>query len=443
MGGTGEAAWVEIAARGPLRGAPSLPGDKSISHRALIVAAIADGTSRISGLNPGADVAATLAGLRAMGVAIDESGGMWRVHGLGRGGFTSPAAPIDCANSGTTARLLMGLAAGQGVDAGFTGDASLQRRPMTALIAPLRALGAHVEAAPGEQLPLLVRGTTEPEALVHRLDAPSAQVKTALLLASLEAAGVTAVIEPAATRDHGERMLARFGARIRTESEGDARQILLTGRARLEARDIRIPTDPSAAAFLAVAASIVPGSAITMACVGINAMRTGLTDTLQLMGAALWMRDRRDLDGEPVADLAVRQAPLRAVDVPAVMAPAMIDEYPAFFVAAAFADGTSRAHGLGALRHKESDRLVAMAEALRAIGARVTVEGDDIAIEGTGGAPLAGGADVETGDHRVAMALAVAGMNCRAPIRVRGMETAAISFPGFVGTIGLVRGPLA
>jgi 3-phosphoshikimate 1-carboxyvinyltransferase len=403
----------------------TVPGDKSISHRALMLAALAVGESRIEGLNLGRDVAATIAALGAMGARIERQvDGAWSVHGVGVGGLLQPAAPLELGNSGTSARLLMGLVAAHPIRAEFTGDASLQRRPMGRVAAPLRAIGARIL---GETLPLTIEGHYPLVPARHRLDIPSAQVKSALLLAALNPPGVSEVIEPVPTRDHLERLLALFGADLAI----DGARIALRGEAELRPRHIRIPGDPSAAAFLTVAALILPGAAIRIEGVGVNPLRMGLYDALREMGGAIAFSNPREASNEPVADIEVRHSALAAIDLPAEIAPRMIDEYPIFCVAAAFARGTTRMRGLAELRLKESDRIAAMAP-LGAPG-----EGDDLIVEGTGGAPLAGGFTVEARrDHRVAMAYAVAGLHSRLPIGVAGMEIADTSFPGYLAALG-------
>jgi len=406
-----------------LKGSVQVPGDKSISHRALILAALAVGRSRIEGLNQGSDVGATIAALKAMGARIGRERGAWRVDGVGTGGLLQPDAPLAMGNSATSARLLMGLVASQAIRAQFTGDASLSRRPMDRVAIPLRRIGARVA---GGFLPLIVEGVCPAIPTSHRLEIPSAQVKSALLLAGLNTPGVTQVIEAAPTRDHLERLLRRFGARI----ESDGARIALTGEADLKPQHILIPGDASAAAFLAVAALIVPGSEIRIEGVGVNPARTGLFDILRDMGAGLAFSNERELCGEPVADLDVRHSSLTGIDVPGEIAPRTIDEYPILTVAAAFARGRTRMRGLSELRLKESDRIAAMAP----LGARA--EGDALIVEGSGGAPLAGGMTIEArGDHRVAMAFAVAGLNSIEPIGVAGMESADTSFPGFAAAI--------
>jgi 3-phosphoshikimate 1-carboxyvinyltransferase len=417
-----------------------MPGDKSISHRALLVAAMARGTSRIEGLGQGRDVLSTAAALRAMGVAVERGAdGAWSVHGTGH--LLQPSRALDMGNSGTSARLLMGLIASHPITATLVGDASLSRRPMRRAIAPLARLGARIHAAPGGRLPLTLSGACPALALEHRLEIASAQVKTALLLAGLGTPGVTRIVEPVRTRDHGERMLRLFGAELDIDEGQGERRIAIRGEVELSPRKLSIPGDPSAAAFLAVAALLVPGSDLFLPGICVNPGRIGLFHLLQAMGGDLAFSNPRELDGEPVADLRVRHAPLAGIDVPPEAAPAMIDEYPIFFVAAAFACGTSRARGLAELRVKESDRLSAMARGLAAIGARVEESEDSLTIHGTGGAPLPGGASIASRlDHRIAMAFAVAGLRCRDAIGIDDMSPVETSFPGFATLLeGLTR----
>jgi 3-phosphoshikimate 1-carboxyvinyltransferase len=425
---------------GPLRGTAALPGDKSISHRALMLAAMALGRSRISGLSEGSDVHSTAAALRAMGVGIERDGEDWTVDGVGTGCLLQPDRALDMGNSGTSTRLLMGLIASHPVSAMFTGDSSLCRRPMDRVIGPLARIGAELAASPGGRLPLAVRGLCPAVPGTHRLSVASAQVKSALLLAALNIPGVTNVIEPVPTRDHSERLLARFGAQIEVREEASGRRISLAGEAELKPQHISIPGDASSAAFLIVAASIVPGSEVRLEGVGVNRMRTGLIGLLREMGGDIRIDGEREQDGEPVADILVRHSKLRGIDVRPEIAPSMIDEFPAFFIAAAFAEGTSRTRGLGELRIKESDRIGAMAEGLRAIGVAVEEKGDGLAIEGSGGAPLAGGATIEPRlDHRVAMSFAVAGLHSRAPVGIDDMRPVATSFPDFEATLRGLR----
>jgi len=429
---------MEFGPAGPLRGTVRVPGDKSISHRALMFSALAAGRSRILGLSRGEDAAATARAMQAMGALVHWQGdGSVEVDGVGAGALLQPETALDMGNSGTSARLLMGLVATHPIQATFVGDASLSRRPMERVAAPLRRTGAEFLASPGGTLPLTVRGLAPAVPLHTRLEVASAQVKSALLLAGLNTPGVTRVIEPVATRDHSERMLKLFGAELTVEGD----EIALRGETELRPQNLLVPGDPSAAAFLAVAASIVPGSDILIENVGINPHRTGLYKVLAEMGADIVFENRREASGEPVADLRVRHAPLRGVHVPPELAPSMIDEYPIFFIAAAFAQGRSTAAGLHELRVKESDRLGAMAEGLRAIGADAAEAQDSIAIHGTAGEPLPGGATVATHlDHRIAMSFAVAALGSRAAIALDDFAPVQTSFPGFAETLALLGG---
>jgi len=431
-----------INRRAPLRGTITVPGDKSISHRALMFASLAVGTSRIEGLLEGEDVLATAAALRAMGATIVRGDdGVWTVDGVGVGGLLQPQQALDMGNSGTSTRLLMGLVASSPVTATFIGDASLSRRPMQRVIAPLAQMGADISASPGGTLPLMVRGLCPAVPITYTLPVASAQVKSAVLLAGLNTPGITRVLEPVPTRDHSERMLAGFGARLTVGETPDGRLIAITGEAELRPQQIVVPGDPSSAAFFMVAASIVEGSAIVIGNVGLNPTRTGLITALRLMGADIIEAQPRIVGGEPVADLIVRHAPLKAIDVPPELAPSMIDEYPALFVAAAFADGRTVARGAEELRVKESDRIAAMARALTAIGATVEEFPDGLAITGSGGARLAGGTTIATQlDHRIAMSLAIAALNCHAPVTLDDAAPIATSFPGFLELLdGLTR----
>jgi 3-phosphoshikimate 1-carboxyvinyltransferase len=421
----------------PLRGTARVPGDKSISHRALMLAAMARGTSRIAGLSEGEDVRATATALRAMGVRIGREGNGWSVDGVGTGCLLQPGGALDMGNSGTSTRLLMGLVASHPITATFTGDASLSRRPMTRVVDPLRRLGATIDASPGGRLPLMVRGLSPAIPLTHRMNVASAQVKSAILLAGLNIPGISRVIEPVPTRDHSERMLKAFGADLRIEGE----EIFLRGEAELIAQRVAIPADPSAAAFPLAAALIVPGSQVRVEGVGMNPGRAGLFLVLREMGADLVIENEREEGGEPVADITARHSALRGVDVPPSIGPSMIDEFPILFVAAAFAEGTTRTTGLDELRVKESDRLAVMAEGLRAIGAHMEEQPDGLILHGTGGDPLPGGGRIDPRlDHRIAMSFAVAGLACAAPVTVADMSPADTSFPGFETMLeGLTR----
>ena len=432
---------MRFTASPPLRGTVRVPGDKSISHRALMLSALAVGESRIEGLLEGEDVLATAAAMRTMGAEVERcASGVWRVHGVGVGGLLQPQGALDMGNSGTSTRLLMGLIASHPITAAFTGDASLSRRPMERVIEPLSRMGAEFTASPGDRLPLMVRGLCPAVPIEYRLPVASAQVKSAVLLAGLNAPGITRVIEPVATRDHSERMLRGFGAELTVEHLDDTRIISIRGEAELRPQRIVVPGDPSSAAFPAVAALLVPGSAVTIANVGLNPTRAGLFDVLKAMGADILLKDEREVGGEPVADLVVRHSSLRGVDVPPEIVPSMIDEFPILFVAAAFAEGRTVTRGLDELRVKESDRLATMADGLRAIGARVEERADGLVIDGSGGVPLAGGATVAAHhDHRVAMSFAVAGLAARAAVEIDDMAPVSTSFPGFTAMIAGLR----
>jgi len=425
------------SARGPLRGTVVVPGDKSISHRALMFSALAVGESRIEGLLEGEDVLATAAAMRAMGAEVERGGdGVWRVHGVGVGGLLQPAQALDMGNSGTSTRLLMGLVASHAITATFTGDASLSGRPMGRVIEPLGRMGADITASPGGRLPLMVRGMCPAIPIAYTLPVASAQVKSAVLLAGLNTPGITRVIEPVPTRDHSERMLQGFGADLTVEETPQGRIISIRGEAELKPQHIIVPGDPSSAGFWMVAASIVPGSEILIANVCMNPTRTGLITALRMMGADIAEAQPRIVGGEPVADLIVRHAPLKAITVPADLAPSMIDEYPILFVAAALAEGRTVARGAHELRVKESDRIAVMAEALTAIGVTVEEHEDGLTIQGSGGAPLAGGAQVASKlDHRIAMSMAVAGLAARAPVSVDDVAPVATSYPNFFPTL--------
>jgi 3-phosphoshikimate 1-carboxyvinyltransferase len=419
---------------GPLRGTLKVPGDKSISHRALMLSALAVGTSNISGLLEGEDVLATAAAMRAMGAHIKRNGeGIWTVHGVGVGGLMQPSGALDMGNSGTSTRLLMGLVASHRLTATFIGDASLSKRPMGRVIDPLSQMGAEFTASPGGMLPLMVRGLVPAIPISYRLPVASAQVKSAVLLAGLNIAGITEVIEPVPTRDHSERMLRGFGADLTVDVGADGvRHIRLMGEAELQPQQIEVPGDPSSAAFFVVAALITPGSEVTVTHVGMNPTRTGIYKMLQAMGADLTYSNEREVGGEPVADITARHSVLRSIDVPPEVAPSMIDEFPVFFVAASMAQGRTTTSGLDELRVKESDRLALMATGLKAIGAQVEEREDGLIINGSGGEPLEGGATVTSAlDHRIAMSFAVAGQNCYHAVTVDDVSPIATSFPTF------------
>jgi 3-phosphoshikimate 1-carboxyvinyltransferase len=423
-----------FTAGGPLKGRIRVPGDKSISHRALMLSALAVGESRITGLLEGEDVLATAAAMRAMGATAERTGpGCWTVHGVGVGALLQPRAALDMGNSGTSTRLLMGLVASHPITATFTGDASLSRRPMKRVIDPLALMGADVTASPDGTLPLMLRGAAPAVPITYRLPVPSAQVKSAVLLAGLNTPGITTVIEPVPTRDHSERMLAGFGAELTIDGEADgARVIRIRGEADLRPQRLEVPGDPSSAAFFIVAALLAPGSELVIENVGLNATRAGLIAVLRQMGGTIEAQNPREVGGEPVADLLVRHSLLRGTEVDPALAPSMIDEFPILFVAAALAEGRTVTRGLDELRVKESDRLAVMATALSAIGARVEERADGLVIEGTGGAPLAGGGPIATHlDHRIAMSMAVAGLASKAGVEVDDTRPIATSFPAF------------
>jgi 3-phosphoshikimate 1-carboxyvinyltransferase len=416
---------------GPLTGRIRVPGDKSISHRSLMFGALAVGETRVTGLLEGEDVMATAAALRAMGATIArEAEGTWSIHGVGVGGLLQPLAPLDMGNSGTSTRLLMGLVASHPITAQFVGDASLSKRPMRRVTEPLGLMGADFS---GETLPLTERGLCPAVPIAYRLPVASAQVKSAVLLAGLNTAGITTVIEPVPTRDHTERMLRGFGADLWVEVENGERVIRLRGEADLEPQTIEVPGDPSSAAFFAVAGLVVPGSDLVIENVGLNPTRAGLYEVLRQMGGRIEELDRREVGGEPVADLRVRHSPLTGIEVDPALAPSMIDEFPVLFVAAALAQGRTTTSGLDELRVKESDRLAAMASALTGAGARVEEREDGLVIDGTGGERLPGGdAPVTTHlDHRIAMSMAVAGLASRAGVEVDDTSPIATSFPQF------------
>ncbi|MFQ5958874.1 MAG: 3-phosphoshikimate 1-carboxyvinyltransferase [Alphaproteobacteria bacterium] len=419
---------------GPLSGEARVPGDKSISHRALMLGALAVGESEIRGLLEGDDVLRTARALRALGAEVERGGdGAWRVQGCGVGGLAEPAATLDMGNAGTGARLLMGIVAAHPITCQFTGDESLCARPMGRVTEPLERMGARFVARSGCRLPLTVIGAASPLPIAYRLPVPSAQVKSAVLLAGLNAPGETSVIEPEPTRDHSERLLAHFGADVRIEKGDDgARVVTIVGQPELTGRAVAVPGDPSSAAFLVVAALVVPGSAIIVRGVGVNPLRTGIFATLREMGADLTFADEREESGEPVADIVVRAGSLRGVEVPAERAPTMIDEYPVLAVAAACAEGETVMRGLAELRVKESDRLAAIAAALAASGVAVEAGDDDLIVTGCAGSPPGGGRIETRLDHRIAMASLVLGMAAKKPVAVDDTAPIATSFPGFI-----------
>jgi 3-phosphoshikimate 1-carboxyvinyltransferase len=420
---------------GPLHGAVRPPGDKSISHRALMIGAVAVGQTRITGLLEGADVLATAEALRRLGAEVTQTGeGAWSVWGRGVGGLAEPSQVLDLGNSGTAARLLMGLAATHPFTSFFTGDRSLNRRPMARVTEPLTQMGAQVRSRSGGRLPLALIGAAEPVPIRYAPPVASAQVKSAVLFAGLNAPGETTVIEPAPTRDHSERMLRHFGAELRVSDGAEGREVTVVGYPELEARGVAVPADPSSAAFAAVAALIVPDSEVHLLGVATNPGRTGLYETLREMGADIDLENVFEEGAEPVADLAVKASALRGVTVPAARAPSMIDEYPVLAVAAAYATGTTVFEGVGELRVKESDRLAAITEGLRACGVAAEAGEDRLAIEGCGGpppGPKPGTAIATHDDHRIAMAFLVMGMAAQRSVTVDDGAMIDTSFPGF------------
>ena len=422
---TNSLTWVSSRA-GRLHGEIRVPGDKSISHRAVMFASLADGVSHISGFLEGEDTRATARAFAQMGVRIDTPSASERVvYGVGIDGLKVPSAPIDCGNAGTGMRLLAGLLAGQKFDTTLIGDESLSKRPMRRVIDPLAKMGARIDSNEGGLPPLRVSGASALHGIDYTLPVASAQVKSALLLAGLYASGETRVHEPHPTRDYTERMLRAFGYPIEF-SEGEA---ALSGGHRLRATDVVVPADFSSAAFFMVAASITPGSELTLRDVGMNPRRTGLLQALRLMGADIREENAREAGGEAIADLVVRYTPLHGIDVPVELVPDMIDEFPALFVAAAAAKGTTRVTGAAELRVKESDRIAVMAKGLRALGAHIEETPDGAIIEG---GPLHAGEADSAGDHRCAMSFCVAGLVADGPVRVLDCANVATSFPGFV-----------
>lgn len=418
-----------------LAGSVTVPGDKSISHRSLMLSALAVGESRVEGLLEGEDVLATAAAMRAMGATIErDDDGVWHIHGVGVGGLLQPETALDMGNSGTSTRLLMGLLASHDLTATFVGDASLSKRPMARVTDPLSRIGASFTTSPGDRLPLTMKGACPAVPLDYTLPVASAQVKSAILLAGLNTPGITRVVEPIPTRDHSERMLKGFGADLNVETQADGTRIItLVGEAELKPQNIVVPGDPSSAAFPMVAALLVPGSQATIANVGLNGTRAGLIDLLREMGGSIEVVNAREVGGEPVGDLIVTASALKGVEPDPARAPSMIDEYPIAFIAAAFAQGRSIFRGLDELRVKESDRIATMAQGLRAIGVTVEELEDGIIIEGSGGALLRGGGPIATKlDHRIAMSFAVAGLISKDGVTIDDMRPVATSFPTFL-----------
>jgi 3-phosphoshikimate 1-carboxyvinyltransferase len=425
---------LESRASGPLTGKVRVPGDKSISHRALILGALAVGETRISGLLEGEDVLNTAKSMQTLGAKVERTGDFaWSVRGVGVAGFAQPQAPLDFGNSGTGCRLVMGAVAGCPISAVFDGDASLRSRPMRRIVDPLELMGARVVASgEGGRLPLTLQGARDPLPILYRTPVASAQIKSAVLLAGLAAPGITTVIETEASRDHTELMLKHFGAQIVSTKEGaHGRKVALTGQPELHGAGVVVPADPSSAAFPIVAALIVEGSDLVLSDVMTNPLRTGLFTTLREMGASIEESQVRGDAGEPMAQFRVRASKLRGVEVPPERAPSMIDEYLVLAVAAAFAEGTTIMRGLQELRVKESDRLEATAAMLRVNGVKVEIVGDDLIVEGKGHVP--GGGMVATHmDHRIAMSALVMGLASDKPVKVDDTAFIATSFPDFI-----------
>ena len=418
---------------GALSGTALIPGDKSISHRALILGALAVGRTHVTGLLEGQDVLDTAKAMQAFGATVERLGpGEWIVDGVGVGGFAEPAGVIDCGNSGTGVRLIMGAMATTPITATFTGDASLSKRPMRRITDPISLFGAEITSREGGLLPVTIKGAEEAVPVTYSTPVASAQIKSAVLLAGLNAPGQTVVIEAEPTRDHSERMLAGFGASITTETTDEGRVITLTGQPELRAQSVAVPRDPSSAAFPVAAALIVPGSEIRVNGISRNPTRDGLYVTLAEMGADLAWENDREEGGEPVADLVVRHSALKGVTVPAERAASMIDEFPILSVIAAMAEGDTVMNGVAELRVKESDRIDAMAKGLRLNGVEVEETRDSMTVRGQGRIP-GGGAPVETHlDHRIAMSFLVAGLAAEAPVTVDDGAAIATSFPDFV-----------
>ena len=434
MPGHAEPKPMRAEASGPLEGRAEVPGDKSISHRALILGALAVGETRITGLLEGQDVLDTGRAMRAFGAEVERTGsGAWRVAGVGVGGFLGPADVIDHGNSGTGVRLVMGAMATTDITATFTGDASLRGRPMGRITEPLALFGAEARGRRGGKLPITLTGATNPMPVHYTPPVASAQVKSAVLLAGLNAPGETVVIEKAATRDHTERMLRGFGAQVRSETTPEGRMITLAGQPELVAQTVAVPRDPSSAAFPVAAALMVEGSDVLVPCIGLNPTRAGIYTTLVEMGADLGLERRREEGGEPVADLRVRFGALKGIEVPPERAPSMIDEYPILAALAATAEGMTVMHGVRELRVKESDRLDAMARGLEACGVKIEEGNDYLIVHGRGPGGVPGGATVASRlDHRIAMAFLCLGLAARAPIGIDDAATISTSFPGFV-----------
>jgi len=416
-----------------LTGNIRVPGDKSISHRALMFGALAIGRSQVTGLLEGEDVLRTAEAMRQLGATVTrDDNGTWAIDGVGIGGFAEPNDVINMGNAGTGARLLMGLIATHPISATFTGDASLRSRPMKRVTTPLSLFGATFMGREGGRLPLTMTGNSSPRPVTYTVPVASAQVKSAVLLAGLNTPGITTVIEPVATRDHTERMLTGFGAEVTvTEDEAGIRTINLTGQPDLKPCDISVPADPSSAAFPTIAALLIPGSEIVLTNVCVNPLRFGLFETLLEMNADITLENQREIAGEPVADIRVKASHLNSISVPAERAPSMIDEFPILGVAAACAKGTTRFHGVEELRVKESNRFDAIVNGLKACGVDVSADGDDIVINGSETAPKGGATIAANLDHRIAMAYLVLGAVSQMPITIDDIRSVDTSFPGF------------
>ena len=417
---------IVVSPGGRLAGRMRVPGDKSISHRAVMLGAIAEGHTRVQGFLDGADCLATRDAFRAMGVTIKQPDAtMLEIEGVGMQGLQAPPAAIDLGNSGTSMRLLAGLLAGQSFDSELVGDASLMRRPMLRVVEPLRGMGARIDCAQEGRAPLRIYGGARLQAVTYEMPVASAQVKSCVLLAGLYADGETTVTEPGPSRDHTERMLRAFGCAVHSESN----RVSLRGGGRLLGGEVNVPGDLSSAAFALIGASLLPGSDLLIEGVGVNPTRAGILEILRRMGADISEHRRRDYGDEPVADLQVRTAQLRGIDIPPELVPLAIDEFPAILVAAACAEGQTRLRGAAELRVKESDRIAVMAEGLRRLGIAAEATEDGMLIEG--GRPQGGEIDSH-GDHRIAMAFAMAGMVAQSPVTIHDCANVATSFPGFV-----------
>lgn len=434
MSGHGDPIPMTARRSGPLKGVAEVPGDKSISHRSLILGALAVGETHITGLLEGQDVLDTAKAMRAFGAQVTHHGaGEWTVNGVGVGGFAEPENVIDCGNSGTGVRLIMGVMSTSPITATFTGDASLNGRPMGRITDPIALFGAQSYGRQGGRLPMTIVGAADPVPVRYTVPMPSAQVKSAVLLAGLNAPGQTVVIEKEATRDHTERMLAGFGAEISVEETDEGRVISLTGQPELKPQTIVVPRDPSSAAFPVCAALITEGSDVLVPNIGLNPTRAGLFTTLQEMGADLVFENPRDEGGEPVADLRAKYSPnMKGIEVPPERAPSMIDEYPILSVVACFAEGPTTMRGVKELRVKESDRIDAMARGLEANGAKIEEDEDTLIVHGMGPGGLPGGAVAQARlDHRIAMSFLCAGMAAQKPVSVDDAGPIATSFPIF------------